>query len=1628
MKQKTVEKIIAMMLVMTLSCVHFILVAMNAYEIYAASFEYEKQETKVSNTDIVFDAYFITEENEKTHSYVSEMTNSELKLYIDISVLKGYLGNGIISISNANFMPIETDEIIEGVESISSSNNKIALNQISKGERKVIEIPIEVTKDEIFNIENFSKDATITLTGTFVNDKAKEIEIEKNIIVNLGISEKAETILEGKILNKVEFIEEEEKKEYIQIEVESAVKDNALPIKTTEIEVKIPELEGRELEFASVVARETEATNGDNGENFSAENYKVDEKAIYIYVENKADENKNIIWTKNSTDKYIVNLVYKIVDESEKIEKIQLETSSKLNIYNKEEQIINNNYIEEISLEEVGKNIITTEIKGDTEIAKGYMLLEESKNTNYKQNIEVNIGYSSLIKEIEINKNQEVYQDNKGKYYQATTYYNSISVSEKNLENILGEEGYILICDGERELGKLDIENTEYVLEEETTNIEIKTSEVIAEGILRIEAEKYIKSGEYKKEQIEILENIYTETETKTELTDEKTISKIELANPTLQAEIGINPNELSTVLENKNVEMRVTLKTNNNTQKLYKNPTIEIEIPKYIESININSINLFYDTELKPNSANMITNEEGKQVLILKIVGEQTKYNENESVEGMTIIVNANIVVDKTAPSITEKLIGRIINNNEELIEETTNISYSAPTGIITLNTISDYKDEEEKTTSISGEEGIGIIESEAGTKIAKETITVINNYDYTCGEMIILGRTPAEGNKDIKTNKDLGSTFTAKMVNGIKAIEGITDEDIEVYYSEKGDATQNLTDSRNEWKKDIEEYENVRSYLIKVKKDLTKGEKIVLEYEVEIPEGLEKEESTYSMFEVYYENLDGALKGVVEKTQSQVVGVSTGESINLNVELEANVNDSAEVQEGQIIQYTVKVRNDGKAEVANANIIVNIPEQADYAEYTYFDDICTYKYQTDETVKNIIETVEEIGVGETKEISFCLKVKKLSDINSNNMKVSATVISNENEFTSNSISNTIVEGFFSLFVRTNSSTDKIYNNAIVQYVIEVQHNNDNTYKNVELKCNLPQNLKFISSKPYGSENITIENNDSQITWKFDEISGNGVNQILLVCAVQNLNDDELTSIDLKVTGTCDGIEKTVESNTESFKAGKTELEVSCVSSNKSEALTEGQKVEFIINIKNVGQTVAYDTVLTDYLVGGLKRISVTVYHNSENDYEETSNSNEILKIDLGNIKPDETITVKIIARAYMDSDDVQLSALHRYTISSGGIKETIRSDSKSTDKYEITHTEYVQADNNVNNNNDYSYNNNQEIISQYSISGLAWEDENKNGLREGTEKLLSGIPVLLLDSSGTTIYSTITNENGAYRFANVNEGTYIVVFMYDTANYDVTLYKVDGDGLTDNDVIEMNLKVNKISTLCGATNAITVNSNISSIDLGLVKSKKFDLSLTKTISKITVNTSKGSKAYEYNNSILEKIEIPSKELSSSTIAVEYEITVTNNGAVAGYAKKIVDYLSSTDLKFSSELNTNWYLGTDGNLYNSTLGNTLLQPGESATLKLILTKNLSENNTGITNNMAEIYESYNDEGLEDYNSTVANKSQTENDLGHADIIIGVKTGVVLYIGIVIVTISILTLGIYILNKKVIKI
>ncbi|MEZ5057702.1 MAG: SdrD B-like domain-containing protein [Saprospiraceae bacterium] len=90
--------------------------------------------------------------------------------------------------------------------------------------------------------------------------------------------------------------------------------------------------------------------------------------------------------------------------------------------------------------------------------------------------------------------------------------------------------------------------------------------------------------------------------------------------------------------------------------------------------------------------------------------------------------------------------------------------------------------------------------------------------------------------------------------------------------------------------------------------------------------------------------------------------------------------------------------------------------------------------------------------------------------------------------------------------------------------------------------------------------------------------------------------------------------------------------------------------------------------------------------------------------------------------------------------------------------------------------------------ILPSGSISGLAYKDCNKNGIREAGEMLLADIEVVL---SGTKQETTTTNTNGTYTFDDLDQGTYTITFRIpQNSGLGFTLANQGNDDSIDSDV----------------------------------------------------------------------------------------------------------------------------------------------------------------------------------------------------------------------------------------------
>ena len=183
--------------------------------------------------------------------------------------------------------------------------------------------------------------------------------------------------------------------------------------------------------------------------------------------------------------------------------------------------------------------------------------------------------------------------------------------------------------------------------------------------------------------------------------------------------------------------------------------------------------------------------------------------------------------------------------------------------------------------------------------------------------------------------------------------------------------------------------------------------------------------------------------------------------------------------------------------------------------------------------------------------------------------------------------------------------------------------------------------------------------------------------------------------------------------------------------------------------------------------------------------------------------------------------------------------------------------------------------------------------------------------------------------------------------------------------------------------------------------IDSDKVYVKYFDLKLKKDLVKIIIT--ENGKTREVNVSgtdALQKVEIHRKRINTTIVKFVYNITVTNEGEIAGYATEIKDYIPE-GLEFNSDENKQWTKGSDNTITTNALAGTLLEPGKSAAVSVTLKWINGENNFGLKTNVAEISADKNDSNTPDIDSTPNNKVDGEDDIDKAEVMLFVSTGVI---------------------------
>lgn len=1659
---KLLKKFIAVMLVITLAGANLSILGMYGITYALTDQELAEQTTETGNSNVEFNAYF----EGGGHNKTEKIDSKTAKLYVSVKVKNaGYLKNGTITFENVNFKIGEVEN--DNIQSIDKANNQIVLKQLNNGSDVTIEIPISILDSENVSIDNFSKETKAKFSGTYIDGNGIEKSVSNEIINKLSWEGTAEGTVTSELTKYIPYATGEKYGVMLQTKVNSGVVDSKLPIKKTEINVQVPEINGTKPTDVNVIAINTKATTGDNdGLKFTNESYVYDAETgmVKITVESQNDK---IVWLKSVQDEYLVTFIF----EGQEIYNYAktngvnttAKTSANIEVFNCEDTTLNvpaiNTAIK--TTEKLG-TIADFDIDATAQISKGQIYANydatKKKEVSYFESYTATVNSCDLTDKIQFTQGIDKFLTKDGSEGLTTvsgnnyTYNKTVNVNVDIFKKMLGEDGSIDVYKADQtKIGTIDkaseIKDGNYVLDISTQNtneIYIIASQPITEGQLVVAIEKAIKTSiDYSKTQMQDFTKMEVSLEGKASTSTVNATKQILLKEPTSVAKIAISKTDLTTVVKNENVEIRATLDTSNVYNALYKNPTLKITLPSYISRVDIKNSDILMANGLKIKGTPQVTTEDGKPVITITLEGTQEEYTIGAEYEGTIIVLNTDLTVKTLTPSNSNKMTMEFTNENA--VSTNSNgtveaaVNFVAPTGVVAANGISNYAEGKADIMSISDQGVTGNIATYSEKRTATIYGKVVNNYENKIGNIVILGRMPVKDNKKIDTTESLDSTFSTTLKTNV-TVKGIDDSKYTVYYSENVDATKDLSNTDNGWATTATTA--TKSYMIVTKNyEMTAGETIEFSYDVEIPANLKHNNSVSEMYKVYYNNIS-SIGEMAETKVSSIMTMATGQGPELSVELKSTADV---VREGQIIKMKVLVKNNGSATAKNVKVNVPLPENAIFMEYVTGNGF----YEEEETTK--VLNVGTLEAGKSKEASYYIKIDdditddivdeevgedvdgtETEDAELYPKEISHKVTITADEMTGSIPSNeykfSVQEGKIALSINTETSESQVLKKGdILTYTINVRNiSGSGDLSNTVVTIPLPTGAKYKSAEIKDSWDSETGTTDG-IT--YDEASNTvTVNVGTLTIQKMIAMDVEIQEFEGSITilakAKADGTEEHYSNVTE-YMSEIIDLEVSELTSTPK-YVKEGELLTYTLKLTNKGSSTIYDVRVSDTLPEGLTFEKATYTYAGKEQVATTLNNGRVA-ISINQLGAGETTTINVIAKAGILPDKNDKEIENKMTVSALNYNGATTNTVKNVIEY------YQTIHDQANNDNPST----EPTVERYKITGTAWLDSNKNGKRDTDETLLSNISVLLLNKENNTIVKdvdtneqkrTSTGDNGTYEFTNLVQGEYIVIFLYDASRYSLTTYQEKGvDSGVNSDVIDINITVDGVRTIAGTTDVIKIsNENVRDIDIGLYAAEKFDLKLDKYISKITRTTpSSGTKTYTYNNSQLAKIEVLGQSLGKSSIVIEYKIVVTNEGSVSGYAKKIVDYLPE-GVGFSTELNKDWYLSDNGNVYNTSLANELIKPGETKELTLVVTKKITEDSLGNLNNNAEIYESYNEQGLKDMDSTAGNKVQDEDDMSKADIILSIVTGkIIMYTAITLGVIAILGFGIFEIKKRV---
>ena len=510
--------------------------------------------------------------------------------------------------------------------------------------------------------------------------------------------------------------------------------------------------------------------------------------------------------------------------------------------------------------------------------------------------------------------------------------------------------------------------------------------------------------------------------------------------------------------------------------------------------------------TQILNGNGLRIKNADAKgNVITIELEGKQTQYDLNNVSGGASIVMDIeNIDFKDTIATHTDKIEVTCTQGKEKVVAKQ-DVNIISKAGLLMLTNTTGFDNKNTKLTSIDNEIKVVEIENDVKAKEVVQTIDLVNNYDNNITNVEIIGRLGY-------TNNELNSTFDLMLTRPIEI------NNAKVYYSTNKDANYN----HESWSEEFTSEAKAYKIEIENKEIISKGNTGMKLY-FEIPANIQYNQETFVRTEVNYiynKKLlsDSSTIGMETPANSLTVNSinymtqltsQEGNNIPVSVVVTPKISQNY-VHSGQRVTYTVKVINNGTEDLNNVVVEDIIP---DNAIYTYVVEregfVANYNEIIQETeTKSKQWTIENLKAGNTAEFEIMLTMADVTEeqeiVNTVKLTCNNKEVSTENKLQ-------LKPSKIKVNLTTNAEgmVGVVYNAGdILQYQINLKNTSGEKLKDIKVKFNLPDSLKYIEGGL-----VTYEPFEGYIIKEAGTINDN-----IFEYNIERLKVDEEITINIKV------------------------------------------------------------------------------------------------------------------------------------------------------------------------------------------------------------------------------------------------------------------------------------------------------------------------------------------------------------------------------------------------------------------------------------------------------------------------------------------------------------------------------